>query len=201
MNQPDVKLTVNQEQALQRIDYLHLVIVSAAADSEHLPYLLEHPDTDHRIFGHHLASLSCLMQVHLQDLAIGVLNEKQFGRIGDFTSLVAETTGRIRKGADVQKTLHQHMRNLFAFETTVRSDFSDEDGRFVAQSLSPYALSIEWLFDMLLRMERHETIAEILGAAQNSQVCTRLCFANAMNALQLWQRDLRFITSGTTSIM
>ena len=201
MIHPETKLTVSQERALQLIDYLHVVIVSAAADSEHLPYLQERPDTDRRIFGYHLASLSCVMQVHLQDLAISVVHEGQVGRIGNFANLIADTIFRIRNGDNVQKAIHQHIRNLFALETAVHSDVPNEDGRFVVKSLSPYALAIEWMLDMLLRMERLDTMAEILGGAQNTEICTRLCFANAMNTLQQRQRDLRLIIRGTTSVM
>lgn len=201
MTLPESKLSAAQEKALQRIDYLHLVIVSAGASPGHLPYLLDHPDIDQRIFAHHLTSLSCLMQLHLQDLAVAVVNGEKSGHIGDFRMLVADTALRLHAGAAEQATIHQHLRNLFAFDAPVRSDVINEQGGFIAMPVSYYALAVDWLLDTLGRMERGETMFEILGGAQNSEVCTRLCFADALSTLQLWQHDMRLIVPGNSTVM
>ena len=190
-----------RDQAVQRLEYINLIIMTAASDPAHLPYLKTHPESDQRLFAQHLGSLACLMQVHLQDMARTLLGtEKENGRIGDFRSLIADTQKRVSAGGDARTIIHQHIRNLFVFDTPVRSDRSDGVGYF-ASPVSPYYLAVDWLMDTLLRIERGETLPEILGMAHNGDVCTKLCFGQALNALQLWQRDLRLIVPGTASIM
>ena len=191
-----------RDQAVQRLEYINLIIMTAASDPAHLPYLETHPESDQRLFAQHLGSLACLMQVHLQDMARTLLGtEKSFGRIGDFRSLIADTQKRVETGGDARTIIHRHIRNLFAFDMPVRSDETGEGGQYSAGPVSPYYLAVEWLMDALDRIERGQTLPDILGTAQNSDVCTKLCFGRALDSLQLWQRDLRLIMPGTASIM
>lgn len=187
-----------RNEAVQQLEYLNLIIMTAASDPAHLPYLMAHQEYDQRLFAQHLGSFACLMQVHLQDMARTLLGtEANHGRIGDFRSLILDTQNRVAAGRDPRAIIHQHMRNLFAFDAPVRSDTG---GQYQSQ-ISPYYLAVEWMMDTLVRIECGQTLPEILGLAQNSEVCTKLCFARAIDTLQLWQRDLRLIIPGTASIM
>jgi hypothetical protein len=184
--------------AVQRLEYINLIIMTAASDPVHLPYLMAHHEYDQRLFAQHLGSFACLMLVHLQDMARTLLGtETNYGRIGDFRSLILDTQKRVAAGGDPRAIIHQHMRNLFAFDAPVRSDAGGE----YQSPVSPYYLAVEWMMDVLVRIECGQTLPEILGLAQNSEVCTKLCFARAIDTLQLWQRDLRLIIPGTASIM
>lgn len=198
MSGTDLKKSTIRDEAVQRLEYLNLIIMSAAADPAHLPYLMARPGYDQRLFSQHLGSFACLMQVHLQDMARTLLGvETSLGRIGDFRSLINDTQQRVEAGGEPRAIIHQHMRNLFAFDVAVRSD----DGGYYEGQVSPYYMAVEWMKDVLIRIETGRTLPEILGTAQNSEVCTKLCFARAIDTLQLWQRDLRLIIPGTVSIM
>lgn len=189
------------EQALAQIEYLNLIVVSAAAASDRLPYLQAHPEMDARTFQQQMGSLVCLMQAHFTDLA-NVLHgsDQSNGRFSDFRPLVAETCQRLAAGEDARKILHRHIRNMFAFEELVHTDISGDYG-YIRYQGNDYALAIGWLLETLSCIECKFSMHEILGDAQNTDVCTRLCFGAAVNALETWRRDLQLILPGSASVM
>lgn len=188
-------------EAQRQIDYLNLLVVSAAAAPDRLPYLHAHPDMDLRQFQPQLGSLVCLMQAHLHDLG-NVLRgaDAGLGRFSDFRLLVAETRDRLAAGDNVRDMLHRHVRNMFAFEFSVHADIAGDYG-YLRHQGNDYALAIGWLLETLSCIECGFRMNEILGDAHNTDVCTRLCFGDAVNTLETWRRDLQLILPGTASVM
>ena len=189
------------QSALAQIEYLNLIVVSAAAASDRLPYLQAHPEIDARAFQQQMGSLVCLMQAHFNDLG-AVLHgaDDSNGRFFDFRQLVADTCQKLAAGEDARSVLHRHIRNMFAFEDLVRTDVSGDYG-YIRYQGNDYALAIGWLLETLSCIECKFSIHEILGDAQNTDVCTRLCFGAAVNALETWRRDLQLILPGSASVM
>lgn len=187
--------------ALAQIEYLNLIVVSAAAASDRLPYLQAHPEIDARLFQQQMGSLVCLMQAHFSDLG-NVLHgvDHSNGRFADFRALVAETAQKLAAGHDARAVLHRHIRNMFAFEDLVHADQAGDYG-YIRYHGNDYALAIGWLLETLSCIECKFSMHEILGDAQNTDVCTRLCFGAAVNALETWRRDLQLILPGSASVM
>ncbi|MGZ9108446.1 MAG: hypothetical protein ACXW4B_06450 [Micavibrio sp.] len=196
------KSSYDLHRALRRIEYLNLIVVSAAAAPERLPYLQAHPEIDPRVFQQQMGSLVCLLQTHLADLA-NVLRgvDTTDGRFADFRPLVADTCAKIQGGAGPRETLHRHLRNVFAFDDLVHSDQCGSYGAYIRNEPNEYGLAVAWLLETLSCIECGFRLHEILGDAQNTDVCTRLCFGDAVNALETWRRDLQLILPGTASIM
>ncbi|MDB5491794.1 MAG: hypothetical protein JWO78_1643 [Micavibrio sp.] len=191
-----------RDEAVQRLEYINLIIMTAASDPSSLPYRMAHPESDQRLFSQHLGSLACLMQVHLQDMAKTLLgSETGYGRIDDYKSLIADTERRVIAGGNARAIIHQHIRNLFAFDVPFRNDANGGVGTYFESQVSSYHLAVTWLMDTLARLDCGQTLPQILGTAQNSEVCTKLCFARTINSMQMWQRDLRLIMPGTASTM
>lgn len=189
-------------QVLKRIDYLNLIIVSAAAAPERLPYLQANHEIDIRSFQHQMGSLVCLLQAHLADLSAALCNDDEdFGCFADFRQLVAGTVEHLQNGAPAESTLHRHLRNIFAFEKLVSADLPCAYGVYIRDQGCEFELAVDWLFETLSCLECGFTLHEILGDAQNTDVCTRLCFGDAVNQLETWRRDLQLILPGTVSIM
>jgi hypothetical protein len=189
------------EAAFAQIEYLNLIVVSAAAASERLPYLLAHPEIDARQFQQQMGSLVCLMQAHFSDLG-NVLQKADHsnGRFADFRPLVADTCEQLAAGGDARTLLHRHIRNMFAFEDLVHADQPGDYG-YIRYQGNDYALAIGWLLETLSCIECKFSMHEILGDAQNTEICTRLCFGAAVNALETWRRDLQLILPGSASVM
>ncbi len=199
MNQTD---NFDLHQTLKQIDYLNLIIVSAAAAPERLPYLQANREIDIRSFQHQIGSLVCLLQAHLADLSAALRNEDDnHGRFADFRQLVAGTVERLQNGAPAEITLHHHLRNIFAFENLVAADQPCAYGVYIRDQGCEFELALDWLLETLSCLECGFTLHEILGDAQNTDVCTRLCFGDAVNQLETWRRDLQLILPGTVSIM
>ena len=189
------------ETAYAQIEYLNLIVVSAAAASERLPYLLAHPEIDSRLFQQQMGSLVCLMQAHFSDLGNALKNaDHSNGRFADFRPLVADTCEKLAAGGDARSILHRHIRNMFAFEELVHADQAGEYG-YIRYQGNDYALAIGWLLETLSCIECKFSMHEILGDAQNTDICTRLCFGAAVNALETWRRDLQLILPGSASVM
>lgn len=189
-------------QALKQIDYLNLIILSAAAAPERLPYLQANREIDIRAFQHQIGTLVCLLQAHLADLSAALRNEDDaHGCFADFRQLVADTVERIQGGAPVEATLHRHLRNIFAFESLVAADQPCAYGVYIRDQGCEFELAVGWLLETLSCLECGFTLHEILGEAQNTDVCTRLCFGDAVSALETWRRDLQLILPGSVSVM
>lgn len=189
-------------EALNQIEYLNLIIVSAAAAPERLPYVQSCPDIDLRRFQQQMGSLVCLLQTHLADLSAALRQPATaHGRFADFQVLIADTVTRLQAGAPVQATLHRHLHNLFAFDQLVHADQAGAHGLFIRHDDNDLDLAQAWLNETLSCIECGFKLHELLGEAQNTDVCNRLCFGEAVSALETWRRDLQFIMPGTISIM
>lgn len=189
------------ENAIAQIEYLNLIVVSAAAATDRLPYLQAHPEIDVRQFQQQMGSLVCLMQAHFTDLGHALSGvDHGHGRFADFRPLVAATVARLHAGDDARAILHRHIRNMFAFENLVHTDQAGDYG-YIRYLGNDYELAISWLLETLSCIECKFSMHEILGDAQNTDVCTRLCFGTAVNALETWRRDLQLILPGSASVM
>lgn len=198
---PSKNKTAPFEAACAEIEYLNMLVVSAAAASERLPYLLAHPEIDARLFQQQMGSLVCLMQAHFCDLEKALQQtDNSYGRFADFRPLVADTCEKIAAGDDARRILHRHIRNMFAFEDLVHADQPGDYG-YIRYQGNDYALAIGWLLETLSCIECKFSLHEILGDAQNTEICTRLCFGAAVNALETWRRDLQLILPGSASVM
>lgn len=187
--------------ALQQLDFLNLIIVSAAAAPDRLPYLHANPAVDLHSFQHQMGSLACLLQAHLADLAAVLRHDSDDqGRFADFRPLIADTLSRLEGGAPVQTTLYRHLRHLFAFDGMIGADIPCAYGVYIRDQGCEFELALGWLLETLSCLECGFSLHEILGDAQNTDVCTRLCFGDAVNTLETWQRDLQLILPHNVSV-
>lgn len=188
--------------ALRQLDYLNLIIVSAAAAPDRLPYLRAQPAIELYAFQHQLSSLSCLLQAHLADLRAVLRGEMDdHGHFADFRDLIADTVTRLESGDPADTVLYRHLRNLFAFDGLIGADEICAYGVYIRDESSAFELALGWLKEMLSCLECGFSLHEILGDAQNTDVCTRLCFGDAVKTLESWQRDLQLILPGSVSVM
>lgn len=196
------KSSFDLHHALSQIEYLNLIVVSAAAAPARLPYLQAHPDIDVRAFQQQMGTLVCLLQAHLADLANALReDDRENGRFADFRPLIAGACEKICAGAGARDVLHRHLRNIFAFDDLVHADQSGACGAYIRSEANEYGMAVAWLLETLSCIECGFKLHEILGEAQNTEVCTRLCFGDAVDALETWRRDLQLIMPGTASVM
>lgn len=187
--------------AIARVHYLNLIVVAAAAASDRLPYLSSQPEIDRVAFQQQLGSLACMLQVHFTDLTAALNGSGDLGRFADFRSLIADTTRRIESGDDPLPVLHRHFRNLFAFNDAVSADQKSVSGLYLRSQGSDNILAIAWFLDTLSLLEQGGKLHDMLGDAQNTDVCTRLFFGDTVDAMDAAQRDLRLIMPAGTSVM
>lgn len=190
------------QKALDHIDYLNMIVVSAAAAPARLPVVVANPDIDAALLQQQLGSLVCLMQAHFADLSAALRDGNQDAvRFAGFDALAQDTITRIQRDENAMQSIHRHIRNIFAFEGSIHSDQSGEHGVYLRHEQADYALGVVWLLDVLTGVESGRALDAILGDAQNTDVCTRLCFGDAVKMLEAWRRDAQMIMPASATRM
>lgn len=192
----------NVQKALDHIEYLNMIVVSAAAAPARLPVVVANPDIDAVLLQQQLGSLVCLMQAHFSDLSAALRGSDHGAmRFAGFQALAQDTIERVQRDEKAIQAIHRYIRNIFAFEGSIHADQPGDSGLYLRHEQADYALGVVWLLDVLTGVESGRALDAILGDAQNTDVCTRLCFGDAVKTLETWRRDLQLIMPASATRM